>query len=710
MKSLLTCLFILLGSHSLLAQASAELLERIAPGMVRVEIDLQFDKGEPPVGVVDHDAGSRQQPIHALSELVSEERPLETTGFLIAEDRVVALDWTVHPRFIKAIHIRTATGETTATVESYARDQWAVFLKLKSPLPGARPLTFAQGKAAHVATFYRVEGVMTRELLPFSPRIQQPEGGPVWRVLEHQGLAVTTNGVPLAVLLGRRLPSDDSWQVHPDAWPRIDAIAYQEQLTRLATLADSTLVRVHLSFRSPNTKAGAGMNRFRMDDEEDSGDSGGTERDYLGIVLAPNRVAVLAPLRPSLTARLQRIQIHPGSGPAVSARFIASLKDHGALVIEPETPLATVLKVANQPAAQFIERLSYRIDLQLQGESQVRFLHHSRISSVRIGQRLEAFPELSDMSDAARAHLFTPDFELIALPVPRRDRDRGPMGRFNPPFDLTPARLLARAVQALPESADPANVPVSEAEENRLAWLGTELQPLSRELARANGVSDQTRDGDTGAMVTYVHPGSPAARAGITPGTILLRLKVPGEPLPIEVEMDGDPMRGQPFPWDRLDEFPEQIFDRLPTPWPAAENSFTRALTDLGFTRPFTLELAEEGKLRSIEMKVEAGPTHYESAPRHKTDALGLTVRDLTYDVRRYKQRKSDDPGVVISKVEAGGRASVAGIKPFEVITHVNDQAVANAKEFETAIAAGGELRLSLKRMAKGRIVTLTAN
>ena len=170
-------------------------------------------------------------------------------------------------------------------------------------------------------------------------------------------------------------------------------------------------------------------------------------------------------------------------------------------------------------------------------------------------------------------------------------------------------------------------------------------------------------------------------------------------------------MRAGPFPWDRLDEIREQFFDRIPTPWPPAENSFTRALTDLGFNRKFTAEFFVDGKLVTKDLAVEPGPVHYESAARFKSEPLGLTVRDVTYDVRRYLQRKAEDPGVVVAKVEPGGKSSVAGVKPYELITHVNEQAVANVKDFERLAAAGGELKLSIKRMAKGRIVTVkTAN
>ena len=52
------------------------------------------------------------------------------------------------------------------------------------------------------------------------------------------------------------------------------------------------------------------------------------------------------------------------------------------------------------------------------------------------------------------------------------------------------------------------------------------------------------------------------------------------------------------------------------------------------------------------------GPPSYDSAPKYKQEALGLTVRDMTYEVRRYLQKKDDDPGVVISKIELGSKAS----------------------------------------------------
>jgi serine protease Do len=685
-----------------------EILKGVAPSMVRVEMDLQYDKGEPPTGVTDHDPGSQSQPVHSLAEVVGEERPLETTGFLIAPDLVVAMDAPIHPRFVKTIHIRVAGGETTATIESYARDHWAVFLRLAKPLPGTSPIQFKPGKPTLLATQYRMEGSMIRELLPFPGRLQQTEDARIWRIAENQGLAVTSEGQPVGLILSRKLPADDSWQVSPERWARIPLAEYRSTLERLGVASRSTLIRARLSFRSPKATPGQNRRRFRMEADEDDDDSEATERDVLAVVMPGNRVVVLTALRPVSTARLERITLNPDQGGPVNAKFVGSLKDFGGFVVEPERPLNGA-PVATAPLSALVEKLCYRADVVLQGENRVEYGHHGRIGTLRTGARLEPYPELPDNSDAERAFLFTPELQLAALPISRREaagRHTPRMGGHGGP-ELTSAALLAKAVAGMPGTSDPANVPVAEGEENRLAWLGTELQPMTRELARANNVSEHTQDGETGALVTYVHPGSPAAEAGLTPGAVLLRLRVQGEPLPVEIHLEEDMMRSQPFPWERLDDVREQFFDRLPTPWAPAENAFTRALTDLGFGRSFTLEYISDAKLASKDLKVVAGPTHYESAARYKSEAVGLTVRDLTYDVRRYTQRKSEEPGVVVSKIEAGGKASVAGVKPFELVTHVNDQAVANVKDFERLTAAGGELRLSLKRMAKGRIVTV---
>jgi C-terminal processing protease CtpA/Prc len=236
--------------------------------------------------------------------------------------------------------------------------------------------------------------------------------------------------------------------------------------------------------------------------------------------------------------------------------------------------------------------------------------------------------------------------------------------------------------------------------------MGVELQPLNRELARSSGVADLTNDGSTGAMVAYVYEDSPAAKAGIKMGDILLRLHVEGQPKPMDVIADPDRFTG-PFPWEQLDRVREEVYDRIPTPWQPAENAFTRALTDFGFGKKYTADFFRDGKILPKDFTIVEGPQYYESTPKFKSEATGITVRDITFEARRYFQKKAADPGVIISMLTPGGKGSVAGLKPFEIITHVNDKPVASVKDFEELVKGQSELRLSVVRMTRGRTVKI---
>ena len=90
-----------------------------------------------------------------------------------------------------------------------------------------------------------------------------------------------------------------------------------------------------------------------------------------------------------------------------------------------------------------------------------------------------------------------------------------------------------------------------------------------------------------------------------------------------------------------------------------------------------------------------------------KSKAVGVTVREMTYEVRRYFQKKPDDPGVIVSAVEPGSKAGVGGVRPYEIVTHVNGKPVKGVKDFEKLVKEQAELRLAVLRMTKGRLVKL---
>lgn len=700
---------LVLGAEASRPPALEKLLSKVSPSLVRVEYQLQFDKGDAPSGVVGDEQRSERGRRGALAALVEEERPAETSGFVLAPDEVLTFTPEIHPRFVKAIRVTYHGESIPARIVAHARDTWAVRLKLEKPLSEAKPLVFPSkaGKPRYLVHYYRNNAMWGVHLTGFPSDTMNFESGRSIRPLDSTGLVISDTGDALGLAFDN-LPLDTSWQGSPSKWNWMSDSEMNTRLGELRQVLEKGVLHVRLSFRSP--KGASSRQMMRGDRDEEDSDKG-TERDVLGLVLPGNKLLILEELKPRTTARLERI-LAIVDGKPVQARFVASLKDFGALVAEGESSLGPGIPIADGDLATHLDVLMLRADILMQGENRIDYVRPGRIGGMKLGPKGRYYPELLD--DAERvAWIFTPSQQLVSIPVERRDpvtgrRERSDSGRGDPARP-THAQVVAKVVAQLPAGADPANVPVSDVEENRLAWLGVELQPLTRELARANGVSDQTRDGRSGALITYVHPDSPAGKAGIAAGSILLRLRVPGQPLPVEVLIEEDQMRSGPFPWDRLDQIGEQFFDRIPSPWSPAENTFTRALTDLGFGTRFSAEFYVDGKTVSKEFEVVPGPTHYESAPRFKSEALGLTVRDLTYDVRRYLQRPVGEPGVVVGKVEPGGKASVAGVKPYELITHVNDQPVNTVGDFETLTAKGGELKLSIKRMTKGRIVTVKA-
>jgi S1-C subfamily serine protease len=132
-------------------------------------------------------------------------------------------------------------------------------------------------------------------------------------------------------------------------------------------------------------------------------------------------------------------------------------------------------------------------------------------------------------------------------------------------------------------------------------------------------------------------------------------------------------------------------------------------LTDVGFGKKFTADFFIDGKVVKKDFAVTQSPPHYESAARYKFSPLGLTVKDLTYEGRLYLRKEEKDPGVLVFKIEPGSKSAVGGLRPFELITHVNETPVNNVADFEKAIKqASGEVKFSVLRMNKGRTVKVS--
>ena len=706
-RNLLATVVLLLGVATGLASETetpasyAAAADAVTPSLVRVEYTLRYDKGEPPQAAGRVRGGF---PIPGGDRLdaeaaVLEERPLVLEGFLIGPTQVVSPDPMIHPRFVEAVAVRFADEVVPAKPAAYAKDHIAVLLELERPLKGAKPLRFDGSKAPPylAVTYGEVGGSWTAAVQSLPTALGVDAQGRRFSPAPLYAVVVDEAGTPVGLAMDGRLPADDSWKGSPCQWSLDSAEAMGRMLEELEKRAAGGVWLVSLYFRSPRKESGRSFFGSREE-------SGTTEMHTTGLLIGDRRLLVLANLNPKLTARLERIVVRPPAGEPLAAAFDGSLKDYGGLLATLEKPAGTPLAFSANPILDSRSVLLPAAWVRVYGEQQVVDFGHRRIKDFRIGWHGEVYPDMLGQEEGLT--LFDADGGLLAVSIAPRERVSARDRWSSEQPVLTAAANLKEVLDDLPNHVDASNIPLTEADESRLAWLGLELQPLNQQLARANRVADQTRDGRTGAIVSYVYPESPAAQAGIEPGDVLLRLHVEGEPKPLEIEL-GREADVEPFPWEQLDNVPEQYFDRIPQPWPPAENTFTRALTDLGFGTKFQAEFFRDGRILAKSFEVAASPPYYESAPRTENKSLGLTVRDLTYEVRRYFQRKPEEPGVIVSKIEPGSKAAVAGVKPYEIITHVNDKPILNVKDFEGAVAGQEELRLSIKRMMRGRVVKI---
>ena len=713
----------------------AKLADQLADSFVVVEYTIKSEKGETP--------GTDWSGMRSLGsdfsfasgannwgQLIKQERPGECAGYLLPENRVVTGDPMLHPRFIKRIAVRAGEQLIDATIDAYGRDRSVLFLRLKEPVRKGKPLIFDSTKPGpyRSVSFFNDEGtwkIRVQRVSKVKPSVTLTPGQPPKVSYRGPGLYIDKTGVPVTLAMKWKFDLDADWRESPDDWPTVSAEEMHELLERLEHVSAGGLLRVNLRFRSPRTPSQSSRFgiRFTMPGEDKSEEI--TEWNGTGLLVDDTTVLVLANLRPKVTGRLEAIHVFPANDQAVDAEFAGTLADYGAFLAKLEKPLPGAVRFQTGPIKDHDGELLLKAQVRVLGESRTTYYWRDRVTSFTVGWRRQIYPDASATSGGDTApweesttpglnFLYTLDGKLLGIPIAKRekivsgDRWRG-WDPFGSDSRMLTAEYLVNALGAGAKSLDPENRPLTEEEENRLAWLGVELQAMTPDLARMNNVADQTANGTTGATVTYIYPNSPAAEAGLEPGDILLRLQIEGQPKPLEVKLGDEGALGGMMDqfWSIADQMPAEFFDDMPKPWGSAENALTRALTDVGFGKHFTAVIFRDGQIITRDFVVTKGPPHYDSAKRFKSKAGGLTVRDMTYEVRRYLQLQPDDPGVIVSKVESGSRAAVAGIRPLELILSVNDQAIHSAADLQKLIAAGGEFRLNVKRMTVSRVVTL---
>ena len=176
--------------------------------------------------------------------------------------------------------------------------------------------------------------------------------------------------------------------------------------------------------------------------------------------------------------------------------------------------------------------------------------------------------------------------------------------------------------------------------------IGVQVQNVTPELAKSFGMSEPK-----GALVGQVNPDTPAAKAGIHRGDII-------------IEFNDHPIR-------EMNELPRMVAETAP-----GSKASLKVLRE-GKEKTLSLTIAELTDERQAQAKEEGAA---EKTP------LGLEVQNLNPALAQ-QFRLRDNKGVVVVQVEAGSPAADAGIRSGDLILEVNSVVVGTIKEYREAVA-----------------------
>lgn len=165
-------------------------------------------------------------------------------------------------------------------------------------------------------------------------------------------------------------------------------------------------------------------------------------------------------------------------------------------------------------------------------------------------------------------------------------------------------------------------------------WLGVQIQPVNEDLAQGLGVPE-----GKGALVAAVTPESPAAKAGVKPGDLI-------------VSMDGTAL---------------EDFKALP-----------RLVAAAAPGKQATLEVVREGKTRELTVTVGQTPDSEKVASSETGEAapaqgqIGLQLAALTPETKKRYGVRGEAEGVLVVDVKKGSPAARAGIQPGTLVLMVD--------------------------------------
>ncbi len=191
-------------------------------------------------------------------------------------------------------------------------------------------------------------------------------------------------------------------------------------------------------------------------------------------------------------------------------------------------------------------------------------------------------------------------------------------------------------------------------------WLGVTVQAMNKELADSFGL-----ESPHGALVTEVIEDSPAAKAGLKRGDVLL-------------SYDGQPIK-------ELNDLPRLV-----------------AATPVNKT--IKVEIFREDKKRQVKIKIgklDEGEVKHTSVDKSDSP-LGLTVANVTPELSARYSLEGDE-GVLVTGIDPDGPIADANLRVGDLILEVDGKEIDNVTSFREVLknkASGKVLRLLIQRKA----------
>jgi hypothetical protein len=309
-------------------------------------------------------------------------------------------------------------------------------------------------------------------------------------------------------------------------------------------------------------------------------------------------------------------------------------------------------------------------------------------------------------------------YRIFPFTSPERlQRSAGPARRYGSRSEVRAfdAAEMAAMLADLPANYDGQIRHLSKDEQKRRVWLGVEYTVPDKEMVKQMDLRAPTRDGRIGLVVNRVYAGSPAAKLGLAEGDVLLSITVPDAPWPIELSAaEGADVEMPDFEEADVPKEFEAMGYQMPRrrPWPSRDNYLTRMLADIGAGTTVTLGYIHDGRKQEGQFTIEQAPRDMLSAAKDKDEKLGLSVKDVTYEVRAALRLEPNEPAIVVTKVDQGTPAALARINTYELIRAIDGQAVPDVETFQKLITEAQQqnkesVRLTIEWMGRTRLADL---